>query len=269
MSLVLAPERPRAAGVVRGDMLFLEAAPGKPWVTYGSGISESNALFRPREVFIRNARLGAAPTLDVQGFELIGHTTGVRNFDDEREIETLGRAEAEALVKAATGAAHVLVFDHTLRRRAADATRQPSTRVHVDYTEASAPRRVRDLIGAAADAFLERRVALVNVWRPIRHAAADWPLAFCDARSVWPEDLIATDIVYPDRRGEIYGLRYDPAQHWSYFPAMQLDEAVLIKCYDSRTDIARFTPHTAFADPTTPPRARPRESIEFRTIAFF
>jgi hypothetical protein len=50
---------------------------------------------------------------------------------------------------------------------------------------------------------------------------------------------------------------------------MQLDEALLIKCYDSRTDVARFTPHTAFADPATPPDAPPRQSIEFRTIAFF
>jgi hypothetical protein len=50
---------------------------------------------------------------------------------------------------------------------------------------------------------------------------------------------------------------------------MQLDEALLIKCSDSRPDVSRFTPHTAFESPLTPPDARPRESIEFRTIAFF
>ena len=32
---------------------------------------------------------------------------------------------------------------------------------------------------------------------------------------------------------------------------------------------ARWTAHTAFDDPTTPPDARPRESIEIRTLAFF
>ena len=32
---------------------------------------------------------------------------------------------------------------------------------------------------------------------------------------------------------------------------------------------ARWTAHTAFDDPTTPPNARPRESIEIRTLAFF
>ena len=51
---------------------------------------------------------------------------------------------------------------------------------------------------------------------------------------------------------------------------MQREEAVLIKCYDSETDgRARFSLHSAFADPTTPADAPPRESIEVRTFAFF
>jgi len=32
---------------------------------------------------------------------------------------------------------------------------------------------------------------------------------------------------------------------------------------------ARWTAHSAFKDPTSPPNAAPRESIEIRTIAFF
>jgi hypothetical protein len=32
---------------------------------------------------------------------------------------------------------------------------------------------------------------------------------------------------------------------------------------------ARFTTHTAFDDPTSPPDAAPRESIEIRTLVFF
>jgi hypothetical protein len=40
--------------------------------------------------------------------------------------------------------------------------------------------------------------------------------------------------------------------------------------YDSETDgRARFTPHTSFDDPTTPPGAPPRQSIEARALAFF
>jgi hypothetical protein len=191
------------------------------------------------------------------------------DFLDERQIIDVGEPEAAALVADVTGAAQVLVFDHTVRQRAAGAVRQPSTRVHNDYTERSAPQRVRDLLGAAAEPLLEKRFAFINVWRPIRHAAQDWPLALADARSVRSDELISTDIVYSDRRGEIYGLLHDPRQRWWYYPDVQLDEAVLIKCYDSDRGVARFAPHTAFESPLTPPDAPPRESIEFRTIAFF
>ena len=99
--------------------------------------------------------------------------------------------------------------------------------------------------------------------------ALNWPLALCHAETVDPTDLIATDIVYPDRRGEIYGVAYNAAQLWFYYPQMQLDEALLIKCYDSAEGVAQFTPHTSFENPSTPADAPPRESIEFRTIAFF
>jgi hypothetical protein len=44
---------------------------------------------------------------------------------------------------------------------------------------------------------------------------------------------------------------------------------LLIKCWDSDARVARFAPHSGFEDPTTPPGTLPRESIEFRTIAFF
>jgi hypothetical protein len=50
---------------------------------------------------------------------------------------------------------------------------------------------------------------------------------------------------------------------------MATDEVLLLKCYDSKTDgRARFAPHTAFADPTTPPDAPLRESIELRALVF-
>lgn len=50
---------------------------------------------------------------------------------------------------------------------------------------------------------------------------------------------------------------------------MTADQALLLKCYDLATDgRARFAPHTAFVDPTTPKDAPPRESIELRTLVF-
>jgi hypothetical protein len=263
-------ERPKSKAV-EGSLLFLEEAfAGRPVVefSYGSGEGRTNALYAPRRVHIGDART-IRPSLDVEGFDLVRHLTRVDDFYDDKQVTTVGDAEAAEIVADATGAARVLVFDHTLRRRSPDSVRQPSTRVHNDYTVHSAPGRVRDLLGEDAEHLLRKRVAFINVWRPIRHAAADWPLALADARSVRPEHLVPTDIVYPDRRGEIYGLIRAAEQRWWYYPDMQLDEALLIKCYDSRAGVAQFTPHTAFDSPLTPANAPPRESIEFRTIAFF
>ncbi len=188
----------------------------------------------------------------------------------------LGHPETAELVKAATGAARVVVFDHTLRRRVdgvndrtPGAARQPAARIHVDQTVFSGPQRVRQVMGAQAEALLGGRAAIINVWRPIHHVARDWPLAFADARSIAKDDLIAQDLIFPHRKGEIYGVGYNPAQRWLYAPDLAPDEAVLIKCWDSDTGVAQFTPHTGFDDPTTPAGTPPRESIEFRTIAFF
>ena len=51
---------------------------------------------------------------------------------------------------------------------------------------------------------------------------------------------------------------------------MRRDEALVFKTYESLDDgRARWTAHTAFDNPTAPPNARPRESIEIRTLAFF
>ena len=61
-----------------------------------------------------------------------------------------------------------------------------------------------------------------------------------------------------------------PISDTTYFPKMQADEAVLIRCFDSaREGAARFSAHTGFDDPTSPPDAPPRESIEVRTLVFF
>jgi hypothetical protein len=51
---------------------------------------------------------------------------------------------------------------------------------------------------------------------------------------------------------------------------MQRNEVLFLKGFDSASDgRARFTAHTSFDDPTTPPEAPARESIETRTLVFF
>jgi hypothetical protein len=228
------------------------------------------------EVPIRDARpiLGEI-TLDRHGFELVRHRSAVRDFYDDDEVKRIYYPEAERLLKAATGASRVFVFDHMTRRRAisadgtGDGRRQPVTRVHVDHTARSGPQRVRDLLADEAEELLQGRVQIVNVWRPIKGPLLDAPLAVCDAASVEPNDLVPSDLVYPHRVGETYSVTYRPSHRWFYFPNMRTDEALLLKCYDSKQDgRARFAPHTAFIDPNTPPDAPPRESIELRALVF-
>ena len=166
------------------------------------------------------------------------------------------------------GAASVVVFDHTIR--GPNAARDPVLRVHNDYTVRSAAQRVRDLFPQDADRLLQHRFAIVNVWRPIGRPVAASPLAVCDAASFTDADLIPTDLVYSDRVGETASVQFNPSHRWVYFSGMRPDEVLLIKCHDSANDgRARLSFHSAFADPTTPTDAPPRESIELRTLVFF
>lgn len=255
-----------------GETLFSYAYDPPP-----EGEPKSNVVLDERIVSIADVRpIAGDLSVDRQGFELIAHRTAVRDFWDEAQTLAFGHPEAAEIVKAATGASRVVVFDHTLRRRvsgvqdhAPGAPRQPATRVHVDQTLRSGPQRIRDLMGEAAEAALRKRTAIVNVWRPIERPARDWPLAVADARTIEADDLIPSELRFRHRTGEVYGLAANRGQQWFYVPDQQPDEVLLIKCWDSDSSVARFTPHTAFEDPTTPPGTPPRESIEFRTLAFF
>lgn len=121
-----------------------------------------------------------------------------------------------------------------------------------------------------ADALMERRFAIINIWRSIAGTVETSPLAFCDSTTLGDGDLVEVTRQARDRIGQIQMARFNPAHEWFYFPAMQQNEAALIKTYDSALDgRTRFTIHTAFTDPTSPPDAAPRQSIETRCFAFF
>ena len=228
-----------------------------------------------RTVTIHDARdLAPGPSLDREGFALAVHETAVEDLFDPRAVRDVYYREMEELVRKVTGASRVVAFDHNVRsaplaeRRESGA--QPPVRFpHNDYTERSAPQRVRDLLPDDAERLLPHRFSVVNVWKPIRGPVEEAPLAVCDARTIEPGDLVLTDLRYRDRVGEIYSLRFSPAHRWFYYSRMRPDEAMLLKCFDSDPARARFTAHSAFDDPTTPPGAPARESIEVRTLAFF
>ena len=214
-------------------------------------------------------------SLEREGFIFVRHDTKVKDFYDESEVLSLYYLEVEQLVKETSGARRVVVFDHTLRSadtamREAKQISGPVRNAHNDYTEWSGPQRVRDLLPNEAEALLKHRFAVVQVWRPIRHPVRREPLAIADARSIGMKELFPSSRIYPDRVGEVYHCAFNPAHRWYYFPDMRRDEAIVFKTFDSIKDgRARWTAHSAFDDPTSPPDAPPRESIEMRTLAFF
>jgi len=265
---------------VVAELNYLAPTPGKPR-TYAfdppPGEPKTTALPEPHDVAVFNGRaIAGSFSLDREGFAFVRQPTAVRDYYDEKEVRSVYYPAAEAFLQATLQADRVFIFDHTVRRRVDGAPdirgagpRQPATRVHVDQTVASGANRVREHLPHEAEELLRGRVQVINLWRPIRGPLRDAPLAMCDGRTVAPGDLVASDLVYPNRSGETYSVKYSPDHRWFYFPEMTVDEALLLKCYDSETDgRTRFGPHTAFTDPTTPPDALPRESIELRTLVF-
>ena len=184
----------------------------------------------------------------------------------------------------------------------------PAYVVHGDYTLTSAPQRLRDLTkspkendtlrailaedetlldGEAVEKAIDcGRFAIINLWRNIAdEPVATNPLALCDAARVSPEDLVVFEIHYSDRVGENYFAKKSDRHRWFFYPAMTRDEALLIKQWDSEGHLARssgteadagdgnepctFSFHTAFEDPSTPPDAPDRWSIEVRCVVLY
>jgi hypothetical protein len=257
---------------------FIEPMAEKPY-SYNyeppPGVPPRNTKEETHLITVHDARvLNDKLSLDREGFKLLRYPTAAKDLYDEDEITRVYYRECARLIREFTGAKRVQVFDHIVRNAARMGKGSPvkgyAGRVHNDYTAWSAPQRVRDLMQGEAEELLQHRYAEINVWRPIRGPLLRSPLALCDATTLAQEDLVASDLRYPDRTGETYAVTYNPNQRWYYFPKMEADEVVLIRCFDSaREGAARFSAHGAFDDPNTPPHAPPRESIETRALVFF
>jgi hypothetical protein len=228
-----------------------------------------------QEVTIHNAWDKAGDfEVDREGFAFNEWNPAFDAFSDDGAVRREFFRLVSEFVRAQIGARRVHVFDYNIRSKTVSklttSAANPVRLVHCDYTPKSGPQRVRDTLPGEAEELLKRRVAFFNLWKPINRRVEELPLAMCDVTSVLPEDKLRMELRYPDRTGEIFTMRYSPSHRWYYFPLMETKQALLLKCYDSETDgRARFMAHSAFEDPTSPPDAPPRESIEVRTIAFF
>jgi hypothetical protein len=234
-------------------------------------------VYQQHEMNVRNGRpLRDTFNLDTHGFVFVDHDTKVKDFTDEAQRKNVYDLEVQALIKKHSGAVDVVVFDHTLRVSDAQMQQSMNARptvkgVHNDYTEASAPRRLREIVGnAEAERRFRKRWAIIQVWRPIRGTVMIDPLGICDGRSIPQKGFILVERRYKDRTGEVYHIAHNSSHEWFHFPQMTRYEALVFKVFDSdMSKPSRFTAHSAFDDPATPADAPPRESIETRAFAFF
>lgn len=273
-------DAPQSKPAVQGALTFIKRQDGKPYFHSSALTGGAPEIFFENEEHVMpiGDMRAIADQLDIdrEGFELHRHTTQVKDLYDDDAVENEYNPEIEALLKARFGADRVVVFDVTRRsdsgRGAAnpDGLRGPARRVHADYTEKSGPQRTKDILGEAEAERLFRsgaRVIQVNVWRPIAGPVKRAPLAVVDSSSLAPDDLVATDQVFPDRVGEIYHLAHSARQRWYFAPEMTPDEVLLLKGWDSLEDgRTRFNAHGAFELPDMAENAPPRESIELRTL---
>lgn len=268
--------------------------PGKRMGRYINQPDKGDAVDEcvPTPTLMHDGRLLQPPAaLHDTGFALERCPTSVRNFRDDDEVVRTYYTEMRELVKRASGATRVMIFDHTVRNTgstslnaAAGGTAAAVPRVHCDYTADGAPRRLmqfgdegvyshlrkRKLERADVEQLSDQRFAFINVWRNIQDTPVErMPLAVCDTRTVPKSDFFLYELLFPDRTGENYSLRSNKEHQWYYYPRMVKDECLVFKVYDKQEDGPRFVFHTAFDDPLTTPESPARESIEIRAIAFF
>lgn len=273
----------RPSVAVSAELSYIAAAKGRP-ISYmydpPGEVSKETCDHERHGVQIADARCLSAPTsVHAEGFALWQAPSGVKSFHDQPTILSTYYPECMELACAATGGSRAIVFDHLLRKR--EPGRPPLTfgrsgdgrnpggvgRVHNDYSEASGRARLGLVLRDPECAQRVRRYCVVNIWRSIQGPIVDTPLALCDARTVSAHDMVAGEIRYADRTGEIYLFEHSDRHCWYYYPEMDRHEALVFKQYDSQVSgVARFTPHAAFDLPNIPSNAPLRESIEVRCL---
>lgn len=245
-------------------------------VLYELDRQSSTLVFEDHPVRIHDARRAQEPfEIDRHGFTLVRHSTDVDLLDNEAVVSRY-RPQMEGLVRALTGASEVLSIGEVVRSNTTaktDTTRgKPAFGAHIDFDQETVAGFVR-AFRPDAEALLNRRYALINLWRPIAPVERT-PLALCDASSIAREDLREGHIrMRPDEpmplRMSGFNVAYSPSHRWWFVPRMQPDEVLVFRLFDTDPDAAQWTAHTAFELPGTPEDAPPRRSIESRTIAFF
>lgn len=248
---------------------------------YANDHSRDVLVLEPHRVTIEDARTRAdPPRLARDGFQLVPHRSAVRDFRDGEEVMRVHRAEIERLIMQVSGADRAVVRGGGLLRfgeRSPDSGRLnnslPARFIHVDISDTPARGMAEQSRPADVDRPI-RRFAHYNVWRVISPPPQDVPLAICEPLSVDREDLVPADAVFdapgqPEWSFEGWVVRHNLRHRWTYFSDMHKDDALMFITNDSDPAAPHCAPHSAFDDPSCPPDAVPRTSIEMRGVAYW
>lgn len=275
---------------VRADVFYVrnpqpEGAEPLTFVTEDE--ARSTMVVRPGEEVALHDLRGTETSLDREGFELVPHTSDVRDFhaiEEDPAVDQLYLEEMEAFVGALTGADRVLMLGPGKKRYGESATdrlaglanAKPARYVHGDVTDVSGPELAAGMVHGTPGVDLDEltRWAMYNVWRPITAPPQDFPLAVCDARTIDPADEVTVTAVTAMRGiGEVRfataGYLPNPAHRWCWFRDMAPDEVLVFKTHDTDPDRAHRVAHTAFTDPSCPEGTPTRASVEIRALALF
>jgi hypothetical protein len=256
--------------------------------------------YLPYAVTVRDARPRQAEfTRASHGFELRTHRSAVRDFRDKQEVGAVYPDEVAAAVRDFTGADRVATMSWMVRTsgelepdarqevgyKHSGGVQPPAAEAHCDASpdriDAMAQRLYQERFPAAPP---YKRFLYSSFWRAFSPPPQDYPLALCDGNSVGDEEGVPNTLFIVDRIPEREEMlrpvpdedkkvaaaifHYNRDHRWWYFSNMTRDEVLLLVFHDSRRIRPWRVPHTAFRD-TSRPDARPRESIEFRSIAYF
>jgi hypothetical protein len=249
------------------------------------------------EVEVRNGRIAELPGWQACGFELVDHTPKVQDWTDDDEIASVHYAEIEELARKLTGADAALVSDH-VKRTAEPVRRQreqtPVRLVHSDFADdyADVVRYAYQEVRGRGAATLARsgltseqieaapRIVMMQFWRNLGCPKMDFPVAFCDARTVTRDETRPfpyTGYVAGGRSFDALAVvapadGSSPDHGWYVFPEMTIDEVVAFRTYDTemvKTGASYFTPHSAFHDPEVEVGHPARFSIELRVLCLY
>lgn len=145
-------------------------------------------------------------SLDAHGFKYVYAPTTFKDWSSQPEIGRVHLPELENLLrKEVKGADEILFYDARLRQETETGVKvsglsyKPFARqVHTDNTESSVISKIHNLTDLKAEYYLQGRVRIINIWRPIKHPVYDCGLAVANGAKLQEDDVIECDRVRAD-----------------------------------------------------------------------